>query len=218
MLGKPDRNRPSGIPAMSDFIRFVTEYWYFAAPLFVAIFIGTGLILWRLLLNMQASTNLDNFLTEFTERLANQTVKMAIAFYRSRSHFFPSRLFVVGLESHQLQPAAIEQAMRDVIQREILPKLNFLLPAIVIVAKVATLAGLIANVFIMLGVFNAARQAGNPNVAPNEIGIALIATAMGLACGVPLIFAHILFRAWMVKYEMRMESAMQALMVWLRRD
>src|SRR6266566_5258662 len=42
---------------------------------------------------------------------------------------------------------------------------------------------------------------------------ALFATAMGLVTAIPLVFSHVLFRAWASHFEVRMKSAAQKLLV-----
>ena len=44
-------------------------------------------------------------------------------------------------------------------------------------------------------------------------GLALFATALGLITAIPLAFAHVLLKAWVSKYEVRMKSAAQKLLI-----
>jgi len=45
------------------------------------------------------------------------------------------------------------------------------------------------------------------------IGLALFATALGLATAIPLVFAHVMFKDWVFKFEVRMKSAAQKLLI-----
>ena len=45
------------------------------------------------------------------------------------------------------------------------------------------------------------------------IGLALFATALGLVTAIPLVFAHVLFKGWIAKFEVRMKSAAQKLLI-----
>jgi biopolymer transport protein ExbB len=50
----------------------------------------------------------------------------------------PRRLYVAGLETSKQGLAAMRRAMATVIELEIVPELNFLLPTILAIAKIAT--------------------------------------------------------------------------------
>ena len=41
----------------------------------------------------------------------------------------------------------------------------------------------------------------------------ILATALGLATAIPLVFAHVLFKDWVAKFEVRMKSAAQKLLI-----
>src|SRR5439155_1665911 len=47
----------------------------------------------------------------------------------------------------------------------------------------------------------------------SAIGLALFATALGLVTAIPLVFSHVLFKAWIVRFEVRMKSAAQKLLL-----
>jgi biopolymer transport protein ExbB len=58
------------------------------------------------------------------------------------------------------------------------------------------------------------RQEGqNVSDLGGSIGLALFATALGLTIAIPLVFSHVLFKAWIANFEVRMKSAAQKLMV-----
>ena len=48
----------------------------------------------------------------------------------------------------------MRRAMATVIELEIVPELNFLLPTILAIAKIATMVGLLGTVISMIGTFN----------------------------------------------------------------
>src|SRR5262249_46294409 len=101
-----------------------------------------------------------------------------------------------------------------------LPDLNFLLPSILAIAKIATMVGLLGTVISMIGTFSEIQtlkeQGGDVSTKAGAIGLALFATALGLTTAIPLVFAHVLFKAWVAHYEVRMKSAAQKLMVLLQ--
>ena len=111
----------------------------------------------------------------------------------------------------------MRRSMANVIELEILPDLNFLLAPILAIAKIATMVGLLGTVISMIGTFNEIQKArGGVTEQAGAIGLALFATALGLVTAIPLVFAHVLFKAWVAKFEVRMKSAAQKLMVLLQ--
>ena len=204
---------------MQAFFTFVKHDWYFFIPLLFMSIAGVTLVIWRILLNINATTNMNEFLPEFQNKLEKEGVEGALRFCRSRTDIIPRRLYVAGLETAKQGLAASRRAMANVIELEILPDLNFLLPPILAIAKIATMAGLFGTVISMIGTFNAIQTAaGGSNVQAQSgaIGLALFATAMGLITAIPLVFAHVLFKAWVAKFEVRMKSAAQKLLILLQ--
>src|SRR3954453_7294761 len=168
---------------MSAFWTFVTHDWYFALPMFLMSFAGLTLVIWRLLLNINGNTNLSAFLPEFQQRLEKEGVEGALRFCRSRTDIIPRRLFVAGLEVSKQGLAAVRRSMANVIELEILPDLNFLLPPILAIAKIATMVGLLGTVISMTQTFGKIGEAaksgtgGNAADQAGAIGLALFATA-----------------------------------------
>src|SRR5262245_17873069 len=201
---------------MRAFLDFIRDDWYFAWPMFAMMVVALALVLWRILLNWNANTNLNEFLPTFQEKLEKEGVPGALAFCKSRSDIIPRRLYVAGLDTSKQGLAAMRRAMANVIELEILPDLNFLLPPILAIAKIATMVGLFGTVISMIKTFNQLSQAaGNQGVAgqAGAIGLALFATALGLATAIPLVFAHVMFKAWVANFEVRMKSAAQKLLI-----
>jgi biopolymer transport protein ExbB len=193
---------------------FVNE-WYFAYPMLLMSLTALTLVIWRILLNHHAKTNLSEFLPLFQQKLEKEGVDGALKFCKTRSDMIPKRLYAAGLETSKQGLAAMRRAMANVIELEILPDLNFLLPPILAIAKVATMVGLLGTVISMIKTFNAIQQApkGDMTGHSGAIGLALFATAMGLVTAIPLVFAHVMFKAWIAKFEVRMKSAAQKLLV-----
>ena len=106
--------------------------------------------------------------------------------------------------------------MPSAIELEILPRLNFLLAPILAIAKIATMVGLLGTVISMINTFNAISEAqgGDPRGVTSQagaIGLALFATAMGLMTAIPLVFFHVMFKDWIVRFETKMKAAAQKL-------
>ena len=199
---------------MSTFFHFLIHHWYFAILLGGMSFAGIALVLWRLLLNLNGTTNMNEFLPLFQQRLEKEGVDGAMRLCKNRTDIIPSRLFVAGLETSKQGLAAMRRAMANVIELEILPDLNFLLPTILAIAKIATMVGLLGTVISMIGTFQKLSEPGaTPKEHSQKIGLALFATALGLVTAIPLVFTHVLFKAWVARFELKMKSAAQKLLV-----
>src|SRR5579884_4013207 len=202
----------------SPVVTFFTKDWYFSIPMLLMSLAGVTLVVWRILLNINGNTSMNEFLPAFQEKLEREGVEGALRFCRTRSDIIPRRLYVAGLETSKQGLAAVRRAMANVIELEILPDLNFLLPTILAIAKIATMVGLLATVISMIGTFNEIQKAkgGDVGAQAGGIGLALFGTAMGLVTAIPLVFAHVLFKAWVAQFEVRMKSAAQKLILLLQ--
>jgi biopolymer transport protein ExbB len=201
---------------MSAFWDFVTKDWYFAAPMFLVLFAATVLVIWRVMLNLNARTNMNEFLPLFQEKLEKEGVEGALRLCRSQSGIIPRRLYVAGLETSKQGLAAMRRSMANVIELEILPDLNFLLAPILAIAKIATMLGLLLTVFSMINTFNKISQASSAQGVTSQagaIGLALFGTAMGLVIAIPLVFSHVLFKDWVHRFELKMKSSAQKLLI-----
>jgi biopolymer transport protein ExbB len=194
---------------------FFFNEWYFAIPMLLMSLTALTLVVWRILLNMHARTHMSEFLPLFQQKLEKEGLEGALKFCKSRGDMIPRRLYAAGLETSKQGLAAMRRAMANVIELEILPDLNFLLPPILAIAKVATMVGLLGTVISMIKTFNAIQEAGKGEMTSHAgaIGLALFATAMGLVTAIPLVFAHVLFKAWIAKFELNMKSAAQKLLL-----
>jgi biopolymer transport protein ExbB len=174
------------------------------------------LVIWRILLNLDARTALAEFLPQFQKRLDAEGPEAALAWCRGQKGVIARKLFPAGLETRPQGLAAMRRAMANTIELEILPDLNFLLAPILAIAKVATMVGLLGTVISMINTFNAISQetsAGGVTSHSGAIGLALFATALGLITAIPLVFSHVLFKDWIARYELKMKSAAQKLLV-----
>jgi biopolymer transport protein ExbB len=205
---------------MREFWHFVTQDWYFAIPMFAMSLAAVTLVVWRILLNRAAQSDLNAFLPAFQDRLAKEGIDGAIKFCQTQPGMIPRKLFVAGLENARQGLAASRRAMANVIELEILPDLNFLLPTILAIAKIATMVGLLGTVISMIGTFaeiGELKSKGQDITSQSgAIGLALFATALGLVTAIPLVFAHVLFKAWINNFEVKMKSAGQKLILILQ--
>lgn len=198
---------------MNAFWHFVTQDWYFAIPMLGMSLIAVTLVVWRLLLNLSARTNLNAFLPAFQEKLQKEGTEAALKFCETQPGLIPRRLFTAGLETSKQGLAAMRRAMATVIELDIVPELNFLLPTILAIAKIATMVGLLGTVISMIGTFNQLSEGGDMAMQSRSIGLALFATALGLVTAIPLVFTHVLFKAWIASFEIKMKSAAHKLLL-----
>jgi biopolymer transport protein ExbB len=205
---------------MQALIKFITEEWYFFLPMLALSLVSAALVVWRWLLNLNARTNLENFLPVFQEKLQKDGVESALKYCRAQTGIIPRKLYAAGLEASRGGLAAMKRAMANAIELEILPDLNFLLAPILAIAKIATMVGLLLTVFSMINTFNAIGQANkagaNPQAAGPQseaIGLALFGTAGGLMIAIPLVFTHVLFKARVAKFETELKGAAQRLIM-----
>lgn len=204
---------------MSAFWKFITEEWYFALPLFAMSLTALTLVIWRVLLNRDAATDLNAFLPRLQQSLADEGPEGAMRLCRAEQGLIAKKLIPAALETREQGLAAMRKAMANVIELEILPELNFLLAPILGVAKIATMVGLLLTVVSMINTFNAIEATTQSNEVTrhaSKIGLALFATALGLVTAIPLVFAHVMFKDWIGRYELKMKSAGQKFLVMLQ--
>jgi biopolymer transport protein ExbB len=201
---------------MKAFTHFFTSEWYFAWPMLLMSLSGVALVIWRMLLNMNANTKMDEFLPLFQKKLDTEGIDGALRLCRSRTDVIPRRLYVSGLQTSKQGTAAMRRAMANEIELEIIPDLNFLLPTILAIAKIATMVGLFGTVISMIGTFTKIAESTDAKAHSASIGLALFATALGLITAIPLVFTHVLFKAWIAQFEVRMKSGAQKLVLLLQ--
>jgi biopolymer transport protein ExbB len=200
--------------AVQDF--FIGE-WYFSVPLIVMSLIAGSLVIWRILLNMSATTDMDDFLPVFQDTLRKRGIKGAVELCKEEKGLIPNRLFVAGLEAADQGAAAMRRSMANETELEIVPRLHFLLAPILAIAKIATMVGLFFTVISMINTFDAIGQEAKSGKAreigghSSKIGLALFATALGLFTAIPLVFSHVMFKEAISRFEIKMKSAGQKL-------
>lgn len=200
--------------AVKDF--FIGE-WYFALPLVVMSLVAAALVIWRILLNMSANTDMDDFLPVFQQTLRKNGIKGAVALCKEEKGLIPSRIFVAGLEAADQGAAAMRRSIANETELDVLPRLHFLLAPILAIAKIATMVGLFFTVISMINTFDAiGRESAAGKVKEigghsSKIGLALFATALGLFTAIPLVFSHVLFKEWISGFEVKIKAASQKL-------
>jgi biopolymer transport protein ExbB len=203
--------------AEGAFLKFLLGDWWISLPMIAMSITAVALVVWRIMLNLNARTNMNEFLPVFQEKLDKEGIEGALRFCRAQEGVIPKRMFAAGLETSKQGLAAMKRSMANSIELEILPDLNFLLAPILAIAKIATMVGLFGTVVSMIGTFSAISEARAGDAGVGEqgqaIGLALFATAFGLITAIPLVFAHVMFKAWITTQETRMKSAAQKLLL-----
>src|SRR5260370_15306232 len=190
--------------ALTDFI---SNEWYYFGPLRLMSMTAMALIIWRLLLNNSAKTNLGVFLPVFQATLAKDGIEGARKFCSVQSGLIPRKLFVAGLDNAKQGASAMRKAMANTIELEILPEMNFLLAPMIAIGKIATMVGLFLTVVSMIGTFSPIGEAvknntqGGSGAQADKIGLALFATAMGLITAIPLVFTHMILKDKVPKFR-----------------
>ncbi len=203
---------------MNALKNFFVNDWFFAVPMTVIAFIAFALVAWRFLLNLSAKSRLDEVWPDLQETLKRKGVGGAIALCQHEKGLIPQLLFVAGLEASEQGVAAMRRSMASAIELDIIPRLNFLLAPILAIAKISTMVGLLGTVISMIDTFNKISEVkgGDPRGMTTQagaIGLALFATAMGLMTAIPLVFCHVLFKDWIHRFETKMKSSAQKLIV-----
>jgi biopolymer transport protein ExbB len=192
---------------------FFIDEWYFATPLVIMSLVAGSLVIWRFLLNMSSSTDMDEFLPVFQQTLRKNGIKGAVALCKEEKGLIPNRLFIAGLEASEQGAAAMRRSIGTEAELEVLPRLHFLLAWILAIAKIATMVGLFFTVISMINTFDAiGKETSSGNVKgvaghSSKIGLALFATAMGLFTAIPLVFSHVLFKEWISRFEVKIKVA-----------
>src|SRR5262245_62929936 len=92
--------------------------------------VAAALVIWRLLLNSSANTDMDEFLPVFQQTLRKNGIKGAVALCKEEKGLIPSRIFVAGLEAADQGAAAMRRSIANEVELDVLPRLHFLLAPI----------------------------------------------------------------------------------------
>ena len=185
-------------------------------PIFLTVFAllslaSMAIIIWRIWLNVVAKSDLGDFVGILQEELDRGGREAAIQLCEDEPGVIP-KVFASALETCKQGKVATRNAIANLIELEIVPDLNFLLPLILVLAKLAPMIGLLGTVTGMIRAFE--KIAGATKVEPSalsgDIGMALFTTAEGLIIAIPLIFAYTLLRERVKRFEIDLQRAAQA--------
>lgn len=131
----------------------------------------------------------EEFLAALDEPLAAGDFEMAVGMIEGDQRAI-SQLATLAIENRGIGYSQVRQLVVDRFQRDILADFEFRLSWVNTVIKAAPMVGLLGTVIGMMGAF--AKLATQENVKPDmlaeDISVALITTASGLAIAIPLVF------------------------------
>ena len=131
------------------------------------------------------------FLEQLDRPLSKGDMKGAAALCDEDARAVP-QLALLAFANHQIGFAKIRQLVEDRFQRDILADLEHRMTWVHTVIKSAPMVGLFGTVVGMMGAFGKLASGGDSVQAPQlaeDIMLALITTASGLAIAIPLIIA-----------------------------
>lgn len=178
-------------------------------------FAGVGLVVWRIISNVRARTDVDKFVQQLEAHLASgggQAVMAHCEREATETRQVVPKLFHAAITDGARGKVAARDAMADCIEMEIMPSLHSLLPHILLLAKISPMVGLLGTVSGMIGAFKTIAGATkvDPGALANDIGMALFTTAEGLIIAIPLIFAYTLLKERVHRFELDLARASQA--------
>ncbi len=113
------------------------------------------------------------------------------------------QLVALAVHNRKLGFSKIRQLIPDRFQRDVLSDLEYRMSWVYTVIKSAPMVGLLGTVLGMMGAFGKLASAQNvkPDVLAEDIMLALITTACGLAIAIPLVFCAASIKVRISKME-----------------
>ena len=148
--------------------------WFFLTIFIFLSLSGVSLVVWRFLLNMFAKSDLEQMLQQVEAKLESGGAQSAYEYCNSEDTMV-AKLFTTMLDAGKQGRVAARNAIEKKIELEFLPALNFLLPYILLLAKIAPMVGLLGTVVGMIGAFDQLASGENSaDKVGGEIGMALL--------------------------------------------
>jgi biopolymer transport protein ExbB len=149
-------------------------------------------MVWRRVARIRFRTEREQeaFLDRLEELLAEGNWDQARALCEGDSRALP-QLVLLGLTHRNFGYSRVRAMLIDRFQRDVLADLEYRLSWVATVIKAAPMLGLFGTVVGMMGAFSklAVQRNVEPNLLANDISLALITTAIGLAIAIPLVLA-----------------------------
>lgn len=179
-------------------------------PLFICSILGLAIIFERSY-SLRASVVVPEGLLEQTLEVLRKKSLTSEVIDSLRSHSPLGRVLATGLAT-SYQSTAEQRQIEDAMEeggRMVAHELHRGLPALVTVASIAPLLGLLGTVVGMIEIFGSQSPGGgsNPIVLAQGISIALYNTAFGLIVCVPALVAHRILRSKVDDFVLQLEIA-----------
>ena len=131
----------------------------------------------------------EEFLKALEEPLEQRDYDRALQMVEGDARALP-QLAQLALAGRAAGPEKVEQMLVDHFQRDVLADLEYRSGWVATVIKAAPMVGLLGTVVGMMGAFAKLAAAENvkPDMLAQDISVALITTACGLAIAIPLVF------------------------------
>jgi biopolymer transport protein ExbB len=187
--------------------------WTFTIVFLTLSLAAVALVVWRLLLNFHAKTNLPDFLGRLEQAYAAGGPQAALQMCEAEPGLV-GKLFATAIRIGPQGKVAARKAMEEQVELELEPSLNRLLPAILLCIRIAPMLGLLGTVVGMIFAFQkiAGATKVEPSALANDIGMALFTTAEGLIIAIPLMFAHAMFKEQVHKFQNDLQHGLSAAM------
>jgi len=130
----------------------------------------------------------EQFLDQVEQALLNGDLQTAVELCEEDPRAMP-QLVLLALNNRKLGYSRVRSLLVDRFQRDVLADLEYRLSWVNTVIKSAPMLGLFGTVVGMMGAFSklAVRKNVEANLLANDISLALITTACGLAIAIPLV-------------------------------
>jgi len=194
---------------------FESNGWVFTTIFLTLSLSAVGLVVWRMIKNFRASSNLDKYIEELERTLEAEGGRAVFDLCErdaiETEKVIPKVFFAAFREGRRGKVAA-RDAIADTIETDIVPSLQKFLPHILLIAKIAPMMGLLGTVVGMIGAFQTIATATRPEPATlaEDIGMALFTTAEGLIIAIPVIFAYTLLRERVNQFELELQKGAHA--------
>ncbi len=150
------------------------------------------IMVWRRVgqIRFRSEQEQDQFLDQIEQALLSGEMQTAIELCEEDPRAMP-QLVLLGLNNWKLGYSRVRSLLVDRFQRDVLADMEYRLSWVYTVIKSAPMLGLFGTVIGMMGAFSklAVRKNVEANLLANDISLALITTACGLAIAIPLVLS-----------------------------
>jgi biopolymer transport protein ExbB/TolQ len=180
---------------MTEFTQFLALLIYIALGLLALWGAFSVVMVWRRVaqIRFRDEAQQDELLEQVEEPLRRGDMEAAAELCQDDARALP-QLVILATDNHALPLGKLRTLLAERFRRDVLADLDYRISWIDTIIKSAPMVGLFGTVIGMMGAFGklASQQQENvtPSVLANDISLALITTACGLAIAIPLVLAR----------------------------